>query len=128
MIIAALKDCWHPVAYSTGIGVEPVPVRLLDEPLVLHGAGTQIRSPKRADEVSSGHTGLDVVFGWKRRGQPRVVENHLRELQAGSRLRFSRLPGGARLGLNAFLHIDGHWLLDCPGIKRPTGSIVSQTP
>src|SRR3954451_23784804 len=31
----ALRACWHPVAFAEELGAEPVPVDLLEEPLVL---------------------------------------------------------------------------------------------
>src|SRR5690349_9024279 len=32
--MAALRACWHPVAYSGAVGADPVGLELLDEPLV----------------------------------------------------------------------------------------------
>jgi phenylpropionate dioxygenase-like ring-hydroxylating dioxygenase large terminal subunit len=75
---AALRRCWHPVAYASEVGAEPRATRLLGEPLVLwRGSSGALRAFRdlcshRGAALSRGHVQGDEIVcayhGWRYRG------------------------------------------------------------
>ena len=109
--VAALRECWHPVAFSHELADRPVHADLLGEPLVLW-RGPDGRPRANADLCV--HRGTALSLGWIA-GDELVCPYHGWRYRADGRcVAIPQLEDPSRVPAKARISAFG-----CPGAVRP---------